>query len=137
MIRIAIALVFLATMFSCTMSAQQVKDVDVKAAKAMIDKGGVTILDVRTPAEYQAGHIAQSVLANYNDPAFESMIAKIDKNKPVLVYCAAGGRSSRAAKLMSEKGWKNVSNMLGGMGAWGKAGYRKVVDFYEEGKGKK
>jgi rhodanese-related sulfurtransferase len=135
MIRIAIALVFLATMFSCTMSAQQVKDVDVKAAKAIIDKGGVTILDVRTPAEYQAGHIAESVLANYNDPAFESMIAKIDKNKPVLVYCAAGGRSSRAAKLMSEKGWKNVSNMLGGMGAWGKAGY--VVDFYEEGKGKK
>ena len=135
MIRIAIALVFLATMFSCTMNAQQVKDVDVKAAKAMIDKGGVTILDVRTPAEYQAGHIAESVLANYNDPAFESMIAKIDKNKPVLVYCAAGGRSSRAAKLMSEKGWKNVSNMLGGMGAWGKAGY--VVEIYEEGKGKK
>lgn len=135
MTKIFASLILIAASFACTMNAQQVKDVDVKAAKAMIDKGGVTILDVRTPAEYQAGHIAESVLANYNDPAFESMIAKLDKSKPVLVYCAAGGRSSRAAKLMSEKGWKNVSNMLGGMGAWGKAGY--AMDFYEPGKGKK
>jgi len=135
MTRIISVLFLLAVSVACTMNAQQVKDVDVKAAKTMIDKGGLTILDVRTPEEYKAGHIANATLANYNDPAFESMIAKIDKSKPVLVYCAAGGRSSRAAKLMAEKGWKNVSNMLGGMGAWGRAGYG--MDFYEENNGKK
>ncbi|MBU3678855.1 MAG: rhodanese-like domain-containing protein, partial [Candidatus Kapabacteria bacterium] len=58
MTRIISVLFLLAVSVACTMNAQQVKDVDVKAAKTMIDKGGLTILDVRTPEEYKAGHIA-------------------------------------------------------------------------------
>lgn len=124
MMRFIIAIAF--TVASCTMNAQQVKDVDVKAAKAMIDKGDVVVIDVRTPEEYSGGHLDKAILANINDASFDAKIASVSKTKPVLVYCAAGGRSARASNIMVEKGWKNVSNMLGGFNAWSGAGYPSV-----------
>lgn len=111
---------------ACSMNAQQVKDVDIATAKAMIAKGDVVIVDVRTPEEYSGGHLDKAVLANINDPSFEAKIASVSKTKPVLVYCAAGGRSARASKIMAEKGWKNVNNILGGFNAWSGAGYPSV-----------
>lgn len=108
------------------LQAQQFKDVDVAAAKSLIAKGDVVVLDVRTPEEFRNGHIDNAVLANINDPSFEAKISKLSKTKPVLVYCAKGGRSARASKMMVEKGWKNVSNMAGGFTAWSGAGYPSV-----------
>lgn len=108
------------------LQAQQFKDVDIAAAKALIAKGEVVVLDVRTPEEFRNGHIDKAVLANINDPSFEAKISKLSKTKPVLVYCAAGRRSARASKMMVEKGWKNISNMTGGFSAWSGAGYPSV-----------
>ncbi|GAB6909867.1 Sulfurtransferase [Desulfosarcina cetonica] len=96
-----------------------VKSVDADAAKAFLaDKKveDVTILDVRQPKEYEAGHIPGAVLAPL--PDLTDYLPKLDKTKPVLVYCAVGGRSRVAAQLLSGQGFTNILNMAGGFNAW-------------------
>lgn len=72
------------------------------------------LLDVRTPQEWQAGKISSSNCMNFNDAEFKQQIEKLDKNKPVFVYCAAGGRSSKAAPILQAAGFKQVYNLTGG-----------------------
>ena len=72
------------------------------------------LLDVRTPQEWEAGKIASSNCINFNDAAFKHQIEKLDKNKPVFVYCAAGGRSSKAAPILQQAGFKYIYNLTGG-----------------------
>lgn len=72
------------------------------------------LLDVRTPQEWQAGKITSSNCININDAAFKQQIEKLDKNKPVFVYCAAGGRSSKAAPILQQAGFKYIYNLTGG-----------------------
>lgn len=112
--------------FASNACAQSYADVDVAAARTMAAGKDVVILDVRTPEEFRQGHLSGAVLANINDPSFDAKVATIAKDKKVLVYCAAGGRSARASKIMSDKGWKKVTNMKGGFNAWSAAGYPSV-----------
>lgn len=72
------------------------------------------LLDVRTPNEWNAGKIASSKCINYNDPAFKEQVQKLDKNKPVFVYCAVGGRSTKASQILKESGFKLIYNLQGG-----------------------
>ena len=72
------------------------------------------LLDVRTPNEWNAGKIASSKCINYNDPEFKQEVQKLDKNKPVFVYCAAGGRSTKASQILKESGFKVIYNLQGG-----------------------
>ena len=72
------------------------------------------LLDVRTPQEWEAGKITSSNCINYNDAAFKQQIEKLDKNKPVFVYCAVGGRSSKAAPILQQAGFKYIYNLTGG-----------------------
>ncbi|SEJ63407.1 thioredoxin [Dyadobacter koreensis] len=84
------------------------------------------LLDVRTPAEYGQGHLEKSKNIDYKNPAFREQIDKLDKNKPVFVYCLSGGRSSAAAKVLHEKGFTNVYEMQGGYMKWTSSG--KLID---------
>ena len=80
---------------------------------------GVQLLDVRTPGEYAGSHIKGSLLADWNNKdEFNRRIGFIDKNKPVYIYCLAGGRSAAAAKLMRSNGYKEVIELKGGINAW-------------------
>lgn len=76
------------------------------------------ILDVRTPQEFEKGHLKDAVNFNWNDESFASRVAKMDKSEPVFVYCLSGGRSAAAAKTMRELGFKQVYEMVGGMLKW-------------------
>lgn len=93
---------------------------------ADFDKGiqgsGVQVLDVRTATEYQSGHIKNALLADWtNQQQFMDRINYVDKDKPVYVYCLAGGRSSAAAQWMRSNGFKTVVELQGGMNAWKRA----------------
>lgn len=96
------------------------KDVDVTEFAELI-KGDGLLLDVRTPGEVSAGAIAGHTNINYSASDFSQQLDKLDKNKPVYVYCAAGGRSGKAMKMMADKGFKEVYNLKGGYGAWSAA----------------
>jgi thioredoxin len=81
-----------------------------------------TVLDVRTPGEFSEGALAKAINVDWNGSDFESGIAKLDKSKPVFVYCLAGARSASAAKKMRKDGFTQVYELDGGMIKWRAAG---------------
>jgi len=80
------------------------------------------VIDVRTPMEYNEGHIKNAKLIDISDRDFENQIEKLDKNKAYYVYCRSGGRSSSASQIMIEKGFSKVYNLRGGVIAWANSG---------------
>ncbi|MBS1512661.1 MAG: thioredoxin family protein [Bacteroidetes bacterium] len=107
--------------FSCTGQNKTVLTAD--EFETAVTKDSVQLLDVRTPGEYASGHIKKTLLANWNDAnEFDRRIAFVDKNKPVYVYCLAGGRSAAAAAKMRSMGFKEVYELKGGINAWKAAG---------------
>lgn len=81
----------------------------------------IVVLDVRTPAEFQAGHLKNAVNINYNAPDFEQQLAKLDKTKPYLVHCAVGGRSTKSLPVFKKLGFREVRHLDGGIQAWQRA----------------
>ena len=78
----------------------------------------IQLIDVRTPTEVSAGKIENALNIDFNSPDFKAEIEKLDKDKKTLVYCAAGGRSGKAAQLMHDIGFKEVYDLQGGYGNW-------------------
>ena len=76
------------------------------------------ILDVRTPAEYNEGHIADSNMIDFYADDFAELISRLDKSKTYAVYCRSGNRSGRTLKMMEGMGFDTVYNMLGGIKSW-------------------
>lgn len=82
------------------------------------DIGDAILVDVRTPEEYEQGHIEKSVNINWFDPEFANKFDAIDKQKTIYVYCKVGGRSAKAQQRLTALGFKNVINLEGGYDAW-------------------
>jgi|SRR5450432_591865 rhodanese-related sulfurtransferase len=86
----------------------------------------VQLLDVRTPVEYKEGFIKGAVNADWqNENVFTAAAKKLDKTKPVYLYCLSGVRSGKAADWLSANGFTKTINLEGGMKAW-KAADKKV-----------
>lgn len=84
---------------------------------------GVQVIDVRTPKEFNSGHIEGAVNIDISKrDVFNNRVDGLDKNRPVLVYCEVGGRSAAAANLLSSKGFVQIVDLDGGMAAWRSAG---------------
>lgn len=102
--------------------AQEVAEWSPAQINAKIkDNKSVTILDVRTPAEYAEGHLANAVLIDFYSPGFEQKVLTLDKKKTVYVYCLAGVRSKKAAIFLKQKGYQVIS-MSGGIKSWSESG---------------
>ncbi len=109
--------------FSLNITAQTAAytDYDVGRFSKMMGQPNVQILDVRTAAEFNSGHLAGAMQADWTrQKEFELRASSLDKSKPILVYCQAGGRSAAASNYLATKGFK-VTNMIGGMNAWSQA----------------
>ncbi|MDZ4846041.1 MAG: thioredoxin domain-containing protein [Chitinophagales bacterium] len=78
------------------------------------------LLDVRTPDEYEQGHIEGAKNLDYRSSAFQTELGMLDKSKPYFVYCLSGGRSAGAADYMRNNGFKVVYDLKGGMLSWQK-----------------
>jgi thioredoxin len=109
---------FSASIISCKAQTENALTADA-FEKEITTKENIQILDVRTPGEFFGGHIKNALQADWNDKTeFERRLAFIDKDKPVYVYCLAGGRSAAAADKMRKAGYKNVYELKGGTNAW-------------------
>ena len=81
------------------------------------------VLDVRTPNEWASGKVKNAHLINIQDPDFLQKAGKLDKEKPLFIYCAVGGRSSKAAEMLAKAGFKQIYNLQGaGYGELAKRG---------------
>lgn len=111
-------LIFSIIIFSCNAQTKTVLTAD-EFEKEITTKKDIQILDVRTSGEFFGGHIKNALQADWNNKTeFERRLSFVDKNKPVYVYCLAGGRSAAAADKMRKAGYINVYELSGGTNAW-------------------
>jgi rhodanese-related sulfurtransferase len=118
-----IGLLVLATITSCGQGnggAQigSLVNLDPAEFSKAIQGKEVVLIDVRTLEEYEEGYIEGATNLNYFDSDFEEAISSFEKEKPVYVYCASGGRSEAACEDLVKTGVKMVYNLSGGMEAW-------------------
>jgi len=90
-------------------------------AVELIEAGERTIIDVRTPAEYEEARIVGAVLIDVNGADFADQIAELDVDEPYLVYCRSGNRSANAASQMEDIGIKDIAD-AGGLADLASAG---------------
>lgn len=77
-----------------------------------------TIIDVRTPEEFREGYLEGSVNIDFKNKSFLDQISKLDKSKPVFIYCRSGRRSSLASKEMIKLGFQEIYDLEGGIKNW-------------------
>lgn len=88
-------------------------------AKLRDNIGVAQLIDVRTPEEFMRGHLKRAINLNFNDDNFEDIVKnKLDKTRPVFVYCFSGRRSTDAAVFLRDLGYKDVYDMAGGFAKW-------------------
>lgn len=108
-------------------SAQGLRNITVTEAYAFIqenkDNPDFIIIDIRTPEEFESGHIENAVMINYYDENFRDELSKLDRDKTYLEYCRTARRSGLALEVFQELGFKNVLNMEGGITEWIAQGY--------------
>ncbi len=78
------------------------------------------LIDVRTPREYDKGHIANAVNISYFGNEFKASIEKLPKDKLVFMYCQTQHRSPLASKFMKKKGFPHIIDLSGGFMKWEK-----------------
>ena len=110
-------------LLACNSTAQKKTTIKADDYEKATQSKPVQLVDVRRPEEYNEGHLKGAVQANWQDPEnFKVTVSKLDKNKPVYVYCLAGVRSDKAADWLTKNGFKEVINLEGGIQAWKDAG---------------
>ncbi len=107
-------------------SAENGAQVSVDAFAAKID-GGAVVLDVRTPAEFAEGHLANAINIDVTAAEFADGVASLDPKASYAVYCRSGNRSRAAVEYLVEQGFENVVDLSGGINAWTGAG-KEVVN---------
>lgn len=110
-----------ASSMSMEQNSEVHKRVSVEEFNKIIENEEVQIVDVRTPGEYSGGFIKDAVNIDFMADGFiEKCNAQLDKNKPMAIYCAGGGRSAKALTQLKEAGFKEVYEL-----GVGYSGYNK------------
>ena len=76
------------------------------------------LIDVRTPAEVAQGALPNAKNIDFRAANFKEELLKLDKTKPLYIYCQRGGRSASATQVANELGFQNVMDMEGGYEAY-------------------
>lgn len=93
---------------ACTSGSDAVEKVDATEAVELIEAGEHTVIDVRTPAEFAAGHVDGAENIDVTAGSFEEEVEKLDKDEEYVVYCQSGNRSADAADKMADLGFTEI-----------------------------
>ena len=97
-----ISLLLVCVFHSCkqTPKAQSLKLISTDEMIELMDTEEIQLVDVRTPSEYNEGHVPDAQNINFYDENFDQQIETLDKSKPIIVYCKSGGRSAKCASKL-------------------------------------
>jgi rhodanese-related sulfurtransferase len=95
-----------------------------KVQEDMQAEKGLQLIDVRTPDEFRSGHLPGA--RNLPLDGLDASSKTLDPNKPLIVYCRGGHRSSMALKVLAGKGFTQAKHLEGGISAWSAAGFPVV-----------
>ena len=100
---IVVSFVFL----SCKgQSNSEINNISTDEMQSLLKMDNVQLVDVRTPKEFKAGFIANAQNIDFLSPTFDEDIKKLDKNKPVIVYCRSGKRSRDCSEKLLKAGFQ-------------------------------
>ncbi|MEZ4802114.1 MAG: rhodanese-like domain-containing protein [Gelidibacter sp.] len=99
-------------------SQGEVKLVTPDEMQTLVEQKDVQVVDVRTPEERKEGYIEHSQNIDFNSPTFDEDISKLDKTKPVILYCKSGGRSSKCGEKLLKAGFVKIYDLKGGITQW-------------------
>lgn len=115
------AIVFCVTLFTACSGLAQQTNLSVDEFQQAVAQKNIQLLDVRTPDEYQSGHLSHAMLANWNNETeFKTRVQALDRSKPVYTYCLSGARSNAATLWLRQNGFA-AYNLAGGISAWKRA----------------
>ena len=104
-------------LISCNQNKNSIKLVEKEEFQYLMNQD-IQLIDVRTPEEFINGSIVKAQNINFNSPFFKEQVLKLDKNKPVVVFCHAGGRSAKASLMLDSLGFKQIYDLKGGFSSW-------------------
>jgi rhodanese-related sulfurtransferase len=116
------AIYFLFVLIGCSTASQDAIEVIDSEKLISLEKQGIVIIDIRTINEYENGHIPEVVHIDFMQNDFIDKIKEQNMDEPVIIYCASGGRSGKASKLMMEAGFKKIYDYSGGFSDWKRKG---------------
>ena len=105
-----------------TQSSTAVKTISAEEFKQKADSGKYTIIDIRTPREFEAGHIKGAINIDFYKKSFFGKMEKY-KNKAFLYYCRSGNRTGQAKRKFNQMGFKEGYELDRGIISWKRAGY--------------
>ena len=108
---------------SMVLPVQGTKIENIKAMEAakMLEKNpDMMVLDIRTPEEFNSGHIPASINIDYKAENFELEIKKLDRSKPYLMHCRSGRRSTAALVTFRKHGFDHIIHIDDGILGWNK-----------------
>lgn len=96
-----------------------INGINATTFKEALANNDLQLIDVRTPGEYQAGHIVNAVNIDFlEEESFEDTFSKMDKSKAIYLYCRSGKRSRNAAQKLASMGFDEIYDLEGGYLAW-------------------
>lgn len=102
-------------------NAKQTTKIDIEILQKDAIGKDVQFVDVRSAKEYSDGHIDDAINIDIADKEeFKEKISKLDKTKPIYIYCHIGGRSNRASKVLETAGFTEIYDFSGGWKTWSK-----------------
>ena len=115
------------------LSAQEntrIMTVSAKEAADLIDKhvgdSDFAILDIRTPGEFQSGHLQSAILIDFYSQTFADQLSRLDKEKNFLIYCRTGNRSARSLEIFKKLKFQKIYHMANGISTWKSEGFPVV-----------
>ncbi|WP_299118931.1 rhodanese-like domain-containing protein [uncultured Winogradskyella sp.] len=96
----------------------EVKLVTAEEMQSILELEDAQLVDVRTPKEHEEVRIANSQNIDFQSPTFDEDITKLDKAKPVILYCKGGNRSAKCAKKLKDAGFEKIYDLEGGISKW-------------------
>ena len=119
---IATLALFALAVTGCSSNGSTSPQLGIEEFAAKTAEANVVVLDVRTPAEFAEGHLANAINIDFQSGNFETDISKLDKGTTYAVYCRSGNRSGQAVKVMADLGFTDLYDMDGGVIDWAAAG---------------
>ena len=105
------------SLYSNEIDKSTVELVGIEFSKELIKKQ-IKIIDVRTPKEFNQGHIENAININFKSSNFIKSISKLNKDTSFLIYCKSGNRSGKAAKIFDSIGFYKIYDLKGGYINW-------------------
>ncbi|GAA4281453.1 rhodanese-like domain-containing protein [Gaetbulibacter aestuarii] len=108
------------SLLSCKDATAQegAKNLSPEAFSKAITGNSVLLIDVRTPEEFQSGHIPKAQNINFFDDDFQSSLSRLDTTQAVYIYCRSGHRSGQSVANFKKAGFSKIYNLDGGILNW-------------------